>query len=194
MSEIERRTMTGVEIRAEDGKPTKIVGYAAVFSSLSEELYGFREMVMPGAFDRALKEKHDVRALVNHDENQILGRTKAGTLTLSVDKRGLKAEIEPADTQAARDAVTSVKRGDLDGMSFAFRTLTDAWRTQDGEQIRELLDLELVDVSVVAFPAYPATTVSARALEQAKAAAAPPIPEPEVPLEVYAARHRLSGL
>lgn len=194
MSEIERRTMTGVEIRAEDGKPTKIVGYAAVFSSLSEELYGFREMVMPGAFDRALKEKHDVRALVNHDENQILGRTKAGTLKLSVDKRGLKAEIEPPDTQAARDAVTSVKRGDLDGMSFAFRTLTDAWRTQDGEQIRELLDLELVDVSVVAFPAYPATTVSARALEQAKAAAAPPIPEQEVPLEVYAARHRLSGL
>lgn len=194
MNEIERRTITGVEVRAEDGKPTKIVGYAAVFNSLSEELYGFREMVMPGAFDRALKEKHDVRALVNHDENQILGRTKAGTLTLSVDKRGLKAEIEPADTQAARDAVTSVKRGDLDGMSFAFRTLTDAWRTQDGEQIRELLDLELVDVSVVAFPAYPATTVSARALEQAKAAAAPPIPEPEVPLEVYAARHRLSGL
>lgn len=194
MNEIERRTITGVEVRAEDGKPTKIVGYAAVFNSLSEELYGFREMVMPGAFDRALKEKHDVRALVNHDENQILGRTKAGTLTLSVDKRGLKAEIEPPDTQAARDAVTSVKRGDLDGMSFAFRTLTDAWRTQDGEQIRELLDLELVDVSVVAFPAYPATTVSARALEQAKAAAAPPIPEPEVPLEVYAARHRLSGL
>lgn len=194
MSEIERRTITGVEIRAAEGQPTKIVGYAAVFNSLSEELYGFREIVMPGAFDRALKEKHDVRALVNHDENQILGRTKAGTLSLTVDKKGLRAEIEPPDTQAARDAVTSVKRGDLDGMSFAFRTLTDAWRTQDGEQIRELLDLELVDVSVVAFPAYPATTVSARALEQAKASAAPPTPEPEVPLEVYQARHRLSGL
>jgi HK97 family phage prohead protease len=194
MSEIERRTITGVEIRAADGQPTKIVGYAAVFNSLSEELYGFREMVMPGAFDRALKERHDVRALVNHDENQILGRTKAGTLTLSVDAKGLKAEIEPPDTQAARDAVTSVKRGDLDGMSFAFRTLTDAWRTQDGEQIRELLDLELVDVSVVAFPAYPATTVSARALEQARAAAAPPPPEPGVPMEINQARHRLSGL
>lgn len=194
MSEIERRTITGVEIRAADGQPTKIVGYAAVFNSLSEELYGFREMVMPGAFDRALKERHDVRALVNHDENQILGRTKAGTLTLSVDAKGLKAEIEPPDTQAARDAVTSVKRGDLDGMSFAFRTLTDAWRTQDGEQIRELLDLELVDVSVVAFPAYPATTVSARAMEQAKSSAAPPPAELGVPMEINQARHRLSGL
>jgi HK97 family phage prohead protease len=193
MNEIERRSITGVEIRAEEGKPTKIVGYAAVFNSLSEDM-GFREMVMPGAFDRALKEKHDVRALVDHDPARILGRTKAGTLTLTVDKKGLRAEIEPPDTQAARDAVTSVKRGDLDGMSFAFRTLTDDWRMQDGEAIRELIDLELLDVSVVAFPAYPATTVSARALDQAKAAAAPPAPAPEVPLEVYAARHRLSGL
>jgi len=193
MSEIERRTMTGVEVRTEEGKPTKIVGYAAVFNSLSEDM-GFREMVMPGAFDRALKEKHDVRALVDHDPARILGRTKAGTLTLTVDKKGLRAEIEPPDTQAARDAVTSVKRGDLDGMSFAFRTLTDEWRMQDGEAIRELIDLELVDVSVVAYPAYPATTVSARALDRAKETAAPPAQAPEVPLEVYAARHRLSGL
>jgi HK97 family phage prohead protease len=194
MSEIERRTVTGVEVRAAEGKPTQIVGYAAVFNSLSEDMYGFREIIMPGAFDRALREKHDVRALVNHDENQILGRTKAGTLALSIDTTGLKVEIEPPDTQAARDAVTSVKRGDLDGMSFAFRTLTDNWRTQDGGQIRELLDLELVDVSVVAFPAYPATTVSARALEQAKAAAAPAPPAPGVPMETTTARNRMDLL
>ncbi len=191
MSEIERRTVTGVEVRAVEGKPAQIVGYAAVFNSLSEDMYGFREIIMPGAFDRALREKHDVRALVNHDENQILGRTKAGTLALSIDTTGLKVEIEPPDTQAARDAVTSVKRGDLDGMSFAFRTLTDNWRTQDGAQIRELLDLELVDVSVVAFPAYPATTVSARALEQARTAAAPPSPAPGVPAAINEARHRM---
>lgn len=192
LPEVERRSVVGVEVRSEEGKPTKIVGYAAVFNSLSEELFGFREIVMPGAFDRAIREKHDTRALVNHDANLILGRTKAGTLTLTVDEKGLRAEIEPPDTQAARDALTSVRRGDLDGMSFAFRTLTDNWRTQDGEQIRELIDLDLVDVSVVAFPAYPATTVSTRALEQAKAAAAPP-PAPGVPMEINLARHRLSG-
>jgi phage head maturation protease len=75
-------------------------------------------------------------------------------------------------------------------MSFAFRTLTDNWRTQDGEQIRELIDVDLVDVSVVAYPAYPATTVSTRALEQAKAAAAPP---PGVPMEINEARQRLES-
>lgn len=189
--EIERRTLTGIEVRATEGQSSKIVGYAAVFNSMSEDL-GFREIVMPGAFDRALLEGQDVRALVNHDENQILGRTKSGTLRLSIDPKGLLAEITPPDTQAARDIMTSIKRGDLDGMSFAFRTLTDAWRTQDGQQIRELRDLDLVDVSVVAFPAYEATSVSARALEQAKAAAAPPSPDPGVPNDVNEARLRMS--
>jgi len=191
--DIERRALTGIEVRAKDGGPTKIVGYAAVFNSMSEELFGFREIIMPGAFDRAMREKHDVRALVNHDADQIIGRTKSGTLVLSVDERGLKAEIEPPDTQAARDAVTSIKRGDLDGMSFAFRTLTDAWRTEAGQEIRELKDLELIDVSVVAFPAYSATTVSARALEHVKKAAEPPPPVPGVPNEVNEARLRHSA-
>lgn len=175
--EIERRALVGVEVRAADGAAPVITGYAAVFNSLSEDL-GFREMLMPGAFDRAMSEGHDVRALVNHDPNQILGRTKSGTLKLSVDEKGLRAEITPPDTQIARDALTSIKRGDMDGMSFAFRTITDEWRMQDGEEIRQLTDLELVDVSVVAFPAYAATSVSARAIEHAKAAKEPAQAEP----------------
>jgi len=191
--ETERRAYAA-ELRTE-GDAGKIVGYAAVFNSKSEDL-GFREIVMPGAFDRSMREAHDVRALVNHDSNLILGRTKSGTLKLSVDERGLKAEIDPPDTQSARDALASIKRGDMDGMSFAFRTLTDDWRMEDGELVRELRDLELVDVSVVAFPAYAATSVSARALEHAKAAkeaaAALPVPPPAtpsgVPNELNAAR------
>lgn len=170
--EIERRAVVGVEVRAAtvaDAAPT-IVGYAAVFNSPSEDLGGFREVIMPGAFDRALREGHDVRALVDHESGKILGRTKSGTLSLTVDERGLRAEINPPDTQVARDAMTSLKRGDLDGMSFAFRTLSDAWLTQDGQEVRQLLDLELVDVSIVAYPAYSATSVAARALERAAAA------------------------
>lgn len=174
MREIERRAVQ--ELRAKDtadGGAT-IEGYAAVFNSKSEDI-GFREVIMPGAFDRALKEKHDVRALVNHDPNLVLGRTKAGTLELEVDDHGLLARIKPPDTQVARDTLVSIKRGDMDGMSFGFRTITDQWRTEDDVIIRELIDLELVDVSVVAFPAYADTQVSARALECAaatKAAAA----------------------
>jgi hypothetical protein len=188
--EIERRALAGVEVRAE-GEP-EIRGYAAVFNSLSEELWGFREIIMPGAFDRALKEKHDVRALVNHDPNQIIGRTKSGTLKLSVDDKGLRAEISPPDTQPGRDVMASLKRRDLDGMSFAFRVPEggDSWRTEDGQEIRELRDVELVDVSVVAYPAYAATSVSARALDHVKEAKAPS----GVPKEINEARLRMAGL
>lgn len=176
--EVERRAFR--EVRA--AEDSKIEGYAAVFNSLSEELFGFREIIMPGAFDRALKEKHDVRALVDHDPGKILGRTKSGTLALSVDEKGLRAKIDPPDTQAGRDVLASIKRGDLDGMSFAFRTIKDQWRTEEGEQIRELVDVELLDVSVVAYPAYQGTQVSARALEHVKAVLEPE-PEPEKPEE-----------
>jgi len=180
--EIERRACA--ELRASGDEKPKIDGYAAVFNSMSEPL-PFRELIMPGAFDRALKEGHDVRALVNHDPNQIIGRTKSGTLQLSVDEKGLHVEIDPdmQDPDAAK-TVRRIQRGDLDGMSFAFRTITDNWRTEDGEEIRELVDLELLDVSVVAYPAYSATQVSARALERALRRPAPP----GVPNEINLAR------
>jgi Escherichia/Staphylococcus phage prohead protease len=188
--EIERRAVAEVRAKEKDDGGSTIEGYAAVFNVMSEDI-GFREVIMSGAFDRALKEQHDVRALVNHDSNQILGRTKSGTLTLEVDEHGLRATISPPDTQPARDVVTSIKRGDLDAMSFAFSTLKDQWRTEEGEPVRELVDLELLDVSVVAYPAYAATQVSARALEKAAAAKAP-VPEPGVPNEVNAARLRMA--
>lgn len=175
------------ELRAEGGEgasPTTIEGYAAIFNSQSEDLGGFREVVMPGAFDRAIREKQDVRALVGHDPDKILGRTKAGTLDLAIDTRGLKATITPPNTQAGRDILTSVQRGDVSGMSFAFRTLTDNWRIQDEIPIRELADLELVDVSIVSYPAYTETSIAARAIEFAKTMK----PYRGVPNEVNAAR------
>lgn len=177
LPEIERRTLGTIALRAEgDGedaaKKKKLTGYAALFNVKSQELWGFKEVILPGAFDRALREAHDVRALLNHDPNFILGRTTAKTLDLAVDTKGLKVEIDPPDTTVGRDTVASVERGDLTQMSFAFRTLTDDWRMQDGEMIRELIDLELLDVSVVAYPAYEETgvQVSQRALDRAKAA------------------------
>ena len=171
--EIERRIVLA-ELRSEpekDGKKKKLKGYAARFNVVSDDLGGFREVIMPGAFDRAIKEEHDVRALWNHNSDMVLGRTKSGTLSLSVDDEGLQIEIDPPDTQAGRDAMTVVERGDVDQMSFAFRTITDNWRTEEKEVIRELVDLELLDISPVAYPAYPQTSISARALDQAKAAA-----------------------
>lgn len=184
MEPVERRSMGPVELRAaSEGKPPQLVGYAAVFNSQSEDLGGFREIIIPGAFDRALKQDREVKALVNHNSDRILGGTGATPpVVLSVDERGLLVEI-PIDEEDpdGRTTLRRVQTGKLNRMSFAFRTLADQWRTEEGEPLRELLDLELYDVSVVAYPAYPATEVSARALDKARELVAPlPVPPPPV--------------
>lgn len=166
-------------------KGKKISGYAAVFNQVSEDLGGFREVIMPGAFDRALREGHDVRALVNHNPDLILGRTTAETLDLAIDDHGLRVEIFPPGTQIARDLLESIGRGDVSGMSFSFRVIPggDDWRTEGDQVIREVRDVELFDVSPVAFPAYPQTQVDARAVDMARSLRAAP-PVAEVPMAV----------
>lgn len=158
----EQRTFTAREIRASgDGEPPRLTGYAAMFNALSEDLGGFFERIKPGAFTKTLLEA-DVRALLNHDPNIVLGRTKAGTLRLNEDDAGLAFELDLPDTQAARDLIVSVKRGDIDQMSFGFRTVRDSWE-QVGEQIvRTLIEVKLFDISPVTFPAYPQTSASVR--------------------------------
>ena len=159
--EPEIRICQGLELtdesRDSDGELPKITGYAAVFNKKSEDM-GFREIIRPGAFERTLKDGSDVRALADHDPGRILGRNTAGTLDLETNKKGLKITIHPPNTTAGRDTVESIRRGDLDAMSFGFRTVTDAWN--DDFSVRELLDVDLFDVSVVAFPAYPQTSAA----------------------------------
>lgn len=146
----------------------KIRGTAIVFNSLSVDLGGFREVIKPEAIDRTLREGLDVRALVDHDSAKIIGRTKAGTLALRKSRKGLEIVVDPPNTSYARDLVESVERGDISGMSFGFRVLTDEWRMEDGEAVRDVLDMVVSEVSVVGFPAYPATDVSVaqRSLQQ----------------------------
>lgn len=162
----EERSFSLSELRvdAQTGQPPKIVGYAAVFDAVSDDLGGFKEKIKPGAFKKTLKEA-DVRALFNHDQNYVLGRTKSGTLNLSEDARGLRIEITPPDTQWARDLMESMRRGDVDQMSFAFRSVRDNWG-HDSElyPLRTLEEVQLYDVSPVTFPAYPQTTAQVREL------------------------------
>lgn len=177
----EVRTIPGSELRLAqnaEGKPM-IVGYAAVFNSLSLDLGGFRETIRPGAFDATLEAGADVRALVDHLPYRIIGRNKAGTLRLLADAHGLKCEIDPPDTSIGRDTVESLRRGDVDNMSFGFFVVTDDWRMVDGEVIRELIEVSLDggDVSVVTYPAYPDTQVAVRSLEANRPKLAPP-PDP----------------
>jgi len=165
---MERRTSTlDLEIRSADGKPDApmIVGYAAVFNQLSEDLGGFREKIAPGAFTKTLGA--DVRALFNHDPNIILGRTKAKTLRLAEDQKGLQIEIDPPDTETARSILAALKRGDISQMSFGFETIDDLWENIDGKIVRTLLNVRLWDVSPVVFPAYPQTQAGLRSLDEA---------------------------
>lgn len=177
--EVERRYMGDVEVRAAgENEPPVISGYAAVFNELSEDLGGFREKIAPGAFAKTLGA--DVRALFNHDSNLVLGRTKSGTLKLAEDSRGLRVEFTPPDTATARHIVEAMKRGDVDQMSFGFVTRADKWEKDEEGPVRTLLDVELFDVSVVTYPAYPQTAAAVRSMEQWRHDQEPePVPLPD---------------
>jgi HK97 family phage prohead protease len=148
---------------AGDEKP-QISGYAAVFDQATKIGDFFTEIIKPGAFTRALQENQDVRALINHDSNLVLGRTKSKTLRLTVDAKGLRYEIDPPNTTIANDLRESIIRGDIDQSSFAFVATKQLWREEGDQLIREIIDVDLYDVSAVTYPAYDATSVSARSL------------------------------
>ena len=163
MSERERRSFAGiVEVREEDGKPT-IEGYAAVFGQTIDIMGMFEEEIDPAAFDRALKEKQDVRCLKNHDPSLLLGRTKSGTLKLSADDHGLKYTADPPDSTAGKDSVIEIKRGDMSGSSFAFIIRADEWIRKEGKKDKRIItDVDLFDVSPCTYPAYDETEAAVR--------------------------------
>lgn len=161
---IERRFLSGLEVRAKEDKAPQIVGYAAVFNEVTTRCW-YKEVILPGAFDRTLKDNPDVRALVQHDATLVIGRTKAKTLALRTDSKGLFSEIDPPDTQVGRDTVESIRRGDIDGMSIGFIVRTDNWTLVDGWDYREISDIELIEVSPVTFPQYTGTSVQVRSSE-----------------------------
>jgi HK97 family phage prohead protease len=181
-----------LELRDASGVP-RIAGYAAVFNTLSEDLGGFRELIQPGAFTRAVRED-DVRALWNHDPNWVFGRNTSGTLTLREDNKGLAYEVNPPDAQWARDAMTSIRRGDVTGSSFGFTTITDRWVTQDGDNIRTLVEVSLFDVSPVTYPAYPAASVSARSWLDGAAIEDPALGAPELLRAIVRCERKLPAL
>ena len=152
------------ELRAhEDGDKRTISGLAAVFNSITD-LGWFTEEIAPGAFRDVMDD--DVRALFNHDPDHILGRTGAGTLRLSEDKKGLRFEVDlNQDDPDAMKLFSRVKRGDISGNSFSF-TIDEAdeeLSTRDGRRHRIITRVaRLFDVGPVTFPAYDATVLTAR--------------------------------
>ena len=180
----ERRIITRAALRAEqysNGGGRVLRGTAAAFNQPTRLADGWHEVIAPGAFTRSLQRQDDVRALVNHDPNLLLGRTKSGTLQLSESKAGLDFLVTLPDTSTGRDTWQLVKRGDWDMCSFAFQVdgpggddwQDDGWTCTDEEccrkstPLRTLRNLRLFDISpVVTYPAYvKGTSVSGFAVE-----------------------------
>ena len=158
---MERRI--AIELRKASG--TKLEGYAAVVNTASEDLGGFTEVIRPGAFRRTLLENKDILALFDHDTRAVLGRTSAGTVRLNEDAKGLHFEIDMPATTLGRDLMVSVERGDIRGASFSFKAREDRWtQGNDGKMLRELLDVDLFEITVTAVPAYADTEVARRTL------------------------------
>jgi HK97 family phage prohead protease len=168
-TKVERRIKTDVdfEIRLEPdtNNGMRFTGYAAVFNSDSEPL-PFTERIVPGAFKRSLKARNEIKMFVNHNMDMVLASTRAKTLKLTEDSKGLLAEAELPDTTYGRDLSVLMQRGDVNAMSFGFSVPQKGDRWSDDGRTRELLDIRLHEVSIVTgFPAYQATTASVRTLE-----------------------------
>ena len=155
--EIRTIQVQDLEVRMDGDKP-KVIGYASVFGSLSNDLGGFREYIGKDAFEGRLDD--DVRFLINHD-GLPLARTTNGTLKLFVDEKGLKYEAEMPDTTDSRDLMELLKNGTVNQSSFAFIVEEDSWEMNDGQNIRTIEKISrLFDVSAVTYPAYEEATSS----------------------------------
>lgn len=159
MTEKEIRNLTGaLEVRDSESDDKNIIeGYSLKFNSWSEDLGGFREIISPEALKNT--DMSDVRALIDHNSSSILGRTIANTLKLEVDDVGLKFRCHLPNTTYAKDLMENIRSGNISQCSFGF-TLADNGDefTYDEEQRiykRTLKDIkEIVDISVVTYPAY----------------------------------------
>lgn len=162
-----RTAMTQFETREDEGQDPTIEGYFSVFNSNYEIAPGMTESVAPGAFSRSLQ-GGDIRALINHDSTLVLGRTKAHTLELHEDERGLwgKITVNPNDRDAM-NLYERVKRGDVDQCSFGFAIVKEETDFRDDGSVHwTIQDVDLYEVSPCTFPAYEATSIAARTAER----------------------------
>ena len=163
------KEIRSTEIRTANEESRAVEGYALVFDSLSEDLGGFRERILPDALDGVL-EKSDILALLNHNRDRgVLARSRygKGSLSLWVDEVGLRYQFDAPNTALGDELLEYLKRGDITQSSFAFVIEEDSWEKQsDGEYIRTIKKFnQLFDISPVFEPAYSATSVCKRFAE-----------------------------
>lgn len=165
---MEQRTllMHDMQTRSDDNDGLYLEGYFAVYGDIYKVWEGATESIAPGAFDESIS--GDVRALYNHDDNLILGRTSAGTLELKDDSHGLwgRIKINRNDTDAM-NAYERIKRGDVTGCSFGFNIESEETDYREDGTVHWTITKvnPLYEISPCVFPAYEATNVSARGAE-----------------------------
>lgn len=161
MAKYQTRSLSGLQTRETENDQMIIGGYFVVFNTWTELWDGYYEQVSPKAFENV--DLTDIRALINHNDGLVLGRTKSNTLTLRVDDKGLYGEIKvnPND-QDAVNLYERVKRGDVDQCSFGFQITEEEWEDTAEGYRSTITGIKLFEVSVVTFPAYEDTSVSAR--------------------------------
>lgn len=140
-----------------------LTGYAAIYNS-ETDLGGFVEVLRNGCFRKSLDSGSNIRALYDHDNSALLGTTKGGTLKLAEDAHGLKFELALPDTTHGRDLAVLVDRKDVSGCSFGFRVAPggERWDDRAGKMFRELLDVELIEITLTSNPAYADTSIAMR--------------------------------
>lgn len=165
--------MKDVKTREEGGR-RYLEGYFAVFGETHQVFDGWTETIERGAFARYLASGEDVKVLWNHDANIVLGSTGNGTASLREDEKGLYGSVEINENdQDAVNAYARIARGDVNGCSFGFDVARqEEWWDDDGVYHTKLTEIDpLYEVSACTFPAYKATSISARnkdSLEEAK--------------------------
>ena len=160
MAGMEKRTFHGekLEIRkSPDGR--KFIEGVLRYGVLSEEMYGFQERLAPSVFHRTLNAGSDVKMLWNHNDDEILGSTKSGTLQLTNRAEGLYFACEIPES--ATNRFETIQRGDVDGVSFGFLPEAETWDHAASPPIRTLTAARLVEISPAPFPAYPAFSAKA---------------------------------
>ena len=155
---MERRTL---KVQASDGR--RLEGYVVQFNTPAT-IEDFTEYVKPGAFARTLARGEDVRALYDHTQQFLLGRTKSKTLALREDGQGLRFSLDVPNTTVGNDVLELVSRGDISGASFGFTIPKggDHWRSANGKTERDLLDIDLAEITITPNPAYASSNVSRR--------------------------------
>lgn len=173
-----RDTLGTVELRSGEGDELPAIeGYAAVYfdpwdaGSEYRLFEGAVERITRGAFDKTIKTS-DVRSCYNHDESQLLGRSKAGTLELWTDDKGLRYRVKPTDTTTYRDVVAHMRAGNIDGSSFMFAVPKggEEWRSEGGVDVRYLRQVDLFECGPVSWPAYTSATSGIRSAEDGEEA------------------------